>query len=96
MARAAVQQHNLAITIPRIGGVNIADQQPSTYPLFQRVANDPTHGKYLDLEWEDAVHLRHSDLITTIQRDIDTDLHTDGLPYNLVSDNPGRVHLRED
>jgi len=96
MAHTAVQQHNLAISVPRIGGVNIADQQPSTYPPFQRVANDPTRGKYLDLEWEDAVRLRHHDLVAAIQSDIDTDRHIDGRPYNLVSDNPGRVHLLED
>jgi nucleoside-diphosphate-sugar epimerase len=92
MARLAVTQRNLEVVSMRIGGVNLADQLPSSYKPFQQITQDPDRGKHIDIEWEDAVHLRHADLINDFQLAVDEAYHNDGKPYNLVSDSPRRVH----
>lgn len=94
-ARQAARK-GVHVVVPRIGAVNLRDRQSSTYEPHQNVAADPELGRYFDAGqggWEDAVRLRHADLVTHMQHLVDSPTRPGTFElYNLVSDTPDRVH----
>lgn len=82
----------LDVTVLRLGGLNLADSLPSTYAPYIAMAAS-AQGAHFDLGWEDAVRLRHSDFVDTIQGIVDRS-HIPGhfALSNLVSANLGQVH----
>jgi nucleoside-diphosphate-sugar epimerase len=98
MEEAARQAANrgVHIVVPRLGGLNLRDRQSSTYEPHQNVYQDTEKGAHFDAGpggWEDAVRLRHADLVAHMQQLIDTPAQPGTFElYNLVSDNPDRVH----
>lgn len=97
LAGSYAEEHGLDVTTPRLGAVNDADEQPSRHAPGLLIARDPVRGRYFDLRWEDAVRLQHVDLVAAMQRIVDRDKRIGHFArYNLVSDNPDRVHLLDE
>jgi nucleoside-diphosphate-sugar epimerase len=98
MEEAARQAANRGVhaIVLRLGGVNLRDRQSSTYEPHQKVHQDPGQGKHFDAGpggWEDAVRLRHTDLVARMQQLVDAPNQPNTFElYNLVSDNPDKVH----
>lgn len=91
-AQTAAAVDRLDIVIPRLGAVNLADRQPAGYAPHIAVA-ESDDGRFFDLGWEDAVHLRHEDLVANIQTIVDAPYVAGHFAlYNLVSDTNSRVH----
>lgn len=93
-------QKGMHVVIPRIGGVNLRDEQSSAHETHQAIYNDEQKGRYFDARprgWEDAVRLRHEDLVASIQKLVDRPKRPGVFErYNLVSDTPDRVHVLSD
>jgi nucleoside-diphosphate-sugar epimerase len=93
VAREYAVREELDVTVIRLGGVNLKDQRPSEHDRYLGIAASPL-GRYFDLRWEDAVHLRHADLISAVQSIVDRDTRYGAFSiFNLVSASSPRVHM---
>jgi nucleoside-diphosphate-sugar epimerase len=93
LARDYTVREELDVTVIRLGGVNLKDQRPSEHDRYLGIAASPL-GRYFDLRWEDAVHLRHADLVSAVQNLVDRDIVRGAFSiFNLVSASSPRVHM---
>jgi nucleoside-diphosphate-sugar epimerase len=92
LAEQYAREHGLDITVVRLGNVHFGDKLSSEYPPHVAVASSE-RGKHFDLDWEDAVRLRHRDLVAAIQELVDEDKREGHFKLTqLVSDSVRRVH----
>lgn len=92
MARDYARTRGLDIFIPRLGGVNMADKPSAEYQPHKSIA-ESDRGKHFDMEWEEAVRLRHADLVDVVQSRVQTPKRPGSfILANVVSSSPQMVH----
>jgi nucleoside-diphosphate-sugar epimerase len=92
LAKDYAQKHGLDMYVARLGGLNMADQLSSKYEPHRALAVSE-RGKHFDIDWEDAVRLRHHDFVGSIQAQVDAPTIPGKFELvQIVSDSPRRVH----